>query len=331
MHVVPAVKYTWRRPSIQRPYRCGRLITMQADTPIIECIPNFSEGRDPHIIGRIVQAIAAVDGVRVLDTASDADHNRTVVTFVGPADGVLQAAFKGVRVASQLIDLNTHEGQHPRIGAADVVPLVPLSAVTMAQCVALSHRLARRIGDELGLPVYLYEHSATRPERRNLADLRRGGYEALIERIAQPQWLPDAGPAQAGPAGAVVVGARNPLIAFNVYLNTDDVLIAKQIARRIRQSSGGMIGVRALGLLVRGKAQVSMNIVDVEAAPLHVVVQRIAQEAATLDTRIDHSEVIGLLPLQTLLQSAAVSLHLPRIDRAQVLDWALHEPPITNA
>lgn len=204
---------------------------------LIECVPNFSEARRPEVIDQIVSAINSVEGARLLDRSSDLDHNRTVLTFAGPPEAVEEAAFRAIKTASELIDLNQHTGAHPRIGATDVVPFVPLSNVTMEECVALAKRLGQRVGSELSLPVYLYEAAATRPERANLENIRKGQYERLTTEIeSDPNRAPDFGPAKLGAAGATVIGARNPLIAFNIYLTTDDVSIARKIAKAIRHS-----------------------------------------------------------------------------------------------
>src|SRR5512141_2752985 len=210
-------------------------------TTLIECIPNFSEARRPEVIDQIVAAIKSVEGARVLDCSSDMDHNRTVVTFAGPAFSVEEAAFRAIKTAAELINLDQHTGEHPRIGATDVCPFVPLSDATMEECVAIAKRVGERVGSELGIPVYLYAAAATRPERANLENIRRGQYEGLKAEIeTHPERKPDFGPAKLGTAGATVLGARNPLIAFNVYLTTSDVDVAKKIAKAIRQSSGGL-------------------------------------------------------------------------------------------
>ncbi len=209
--------------------------------PLVECIPNFSEARRPEVVEEILSAIRAVAGVRVLDHHSDLDHNRTVVTYVGAPEAVEEAAFQGIRIAATRINLDKHIGAHPRIGATDVVPFVPIAGVTMQECVEMARRLGKRVGEELHIPVYLYEEAATRPERQNLENIRKGQYEGLKEEIAsQPSRAPDFGPAKPGTAGATVIGARQPLIAFNAYLTTDEVPIAQKIARAIRQSSGGI-------------------------------------------------------------------------------------------
>jgi len=293
---------------------------------IVECVPNFSEGRRQPVIDAIVAAIAGVSGVRVLDVQSDADHNRTVVTFVGSPEAVVEGAFQGIATAAQLIDLNHHRGEHPRIGAADVVPLVPVRGVTMEECVALARQLGRRVGEELGIPVYLYEEAATRPDRRNLADIRRGEYEGLKEEIlTNPDRAPDFGPARLGPAGATVIGARTFLIAYNVFLTTDNVEIARRIAQAVRHSSGGLRYVKALGLLVDGKAQVSMNLTDFRRTPVHRVVEMIRREAARYGVSIERSELIGLIPQQALLDAAQWYLQLDGFTPDQVLENRLQE------
>ncbi len=277
---------------------------------IVECVPNFSEGRRLEVVEAIVAAIASTPGVKVLHRTSDYDHNRSVVTFAGAPEAVLAGAFAGVRVASELIDMDAHSGAHPRLGAADVVPFVPIRGVSLQDCVELAHRLGQRVAHELGIPVYLYEAAAQRPERRNLADVRRGEYEGLKVSIHTPERAPDYGAPQVGKAGAVVIGAREVLIAFNVFLNTTDVKVAQAIARAIRQSSGGLVGVKALGLLVDGRAQVSMNLTDYRRTPLHRVVEMIRSECLRYGVAIARSELIGLLPEDALLDAAAWYLQL---------------------
>ena len=236
---------------------------------LIEAVPNFSEGRRADVVDAIAAAIQA-PGVSLLDRTSDADHNRSVLTVAGPPQAVVEGLFRAVMMAAaQRINLFEHRGAHPRLGATDVVPLVPLRNITLTECAALATALGRRIGEELGLPVYLYEAAATRPDRRNLADVRRGEFELLVKEIGCPYRAPDFGPARVGPAGAVIVGARPFLIAFNIYLRTDDVRVAKAIAHAIRERDGGLPGVKALGLLVGGQAQVSINLVDSTRTPLH--------------------------------------------------------------
>jgi glutamate formiminotransferase len=288
---------------------------------IVECVPNFSEGRRREIIDEIVGALASVEGVRVLDVQSDADHNRSVVTMVGEPEAVEEAAFRGIQRAARLIDMDQHQGEHPRMGATDVVPFVPIAGVTMAGCVEMARRLGERVGRELSIPVYLYEEAASRPERRNLADVRRGEYEGLkVEIETDPHRAPDFGPARMGKAGATAIGARPPLVAFNVYLNTDDVTIAQAIARAVRHSSGGLRYVKALGLLVEGRAQVSMNLTDYRQTPIYRVVEMIRREAARYGLTIASSEVVGLIPNEALVDAARFYLQLDGFSPDQILE-----------
>jgi glutamate formiminotransferase/formiminotetrahydrofolate cyclodeaminase len=291
---------------------------------IVECIPNFSEGRRPEVIQAIREAIADISGVFVLDEHVDADHNRTVITFAGPPEPVLEAAYAAIAQAAQLIDLDQHEGQHPRIGATDVVPFVPISGVDMQDCVELAKRLGKRVGEELDIPVYLYEKAATRPERENLSKLRKGEYEGLKETIqSDPERAPDFGPARLGKAGATVIGARAPLIAYNVYLTTDDVSIAKKIARTVRQSSGGLPFVKAMGMSVAGRAQVSMNLTDYTQTSVDKVVEAIRSEAKSYGVDIHHSELVGLIPQLALIEAAQGYLQLTQFETDQVLETRL--------
>ncbi len=293
---------------------------------IVECVPNFSEGRREPIIQALIRAVRSVPGAMLLDRHSDPDHNRTVLTFAGEPEAVLQAAFAAIRAAAELIDLNHHQGEHPRIGATDVVPFVPIAGVTMQECVQLARRLGQRVGDELGIPVYLYEAAATRPERVNLENIRRGEYEGLKESIGRdPDRQPDFGPARLGPAGATVIGARQPLIAYNVYLHTEDVQIARRIARAVRHSSGGLRYVKALGMLVEGRAQVSMNLTDYRRTPVARVVEAIRREAARYGVAIHHSELVGLIPQQALIDAAQWYLQLDDFQPDQVLETRLQE------
>lgn len=293
-------------------------------TQLIECIPNFSEARRPEVIDQIVAAIQSVEDVKLLDRSSDLDHNRTVLTFAGSSFAVEEAAFRAIKTASELIDLNQHTGEHPRIGATDVVPFVPLNGATMEDCIAIARRLGERVGSELGIPVYLYEAAATRPDRTNLESIRKGQYEGLkVEIETNPERRPDFGPAKLGPAGATVIGARNPLIAFNVYLTTDDVDIARKIAKGIRHSSGGLRYVKALGLLVEGRAQVSMNLTHYRETPIARVVETIRREAQRYGVGIHHSELVGLIPQEALIDAAVWYTQLDGFDKAQVLEYRL--------
>ena len=293
------------------------------DRPLVECVPNFSEGRRPEVISAIVAAVESAE-VDLLDVSSDADHNRTVVTFSGPPAPVLEAAFRAVAAAAERIDLDAHHGEHPRIGAADVVPLIPLRGISLEACAGLAHQLGARIGAELALPVYYYEAAALRPDRVNLADVRRGGYETLkTDILTNPARLPDAGPATLGPAGAVLVGARGPLIAFNAYLDTADVEVARQLAVTIRASGGGLPHLKALGLLVNGRAQVSMNVVDFRQTSLFTIMERLRAEAAALGVRVVETELVGLIPQAALFNTALSYLQLPPDTRHRMLESRL--------
>lgn len=289
---------------------------------LVEAVPNFSEGRRADVIDAIANALQSA-GAHLLDRSSDWDHHRTVLTIAGSPDAVVEGLFRAIETAARHIDLFEQRGAHPRLGAADVVPLVPLRHITLEECAELARALGQRVGDELGLPVYLYEAAATRPERRNLADVRRGEFEGLITTIHTEERAPDFGPAQLGPAGAVIIGARPLLIAYNVFLESDDVTIAKRIARKIRASSGGFPGVRALGLLVNNQAQVSMNLVDYQQTSIHVVYDAITRLAEAYGVRVARSELVGLVPQEAMLQAAAHYLKLPNFSAANTIEGAL--------
>lgn len=293
--------------------------------PLIECTPNFSEARRPEVMDAIINAILAVPGVSVLDRHSDIDHNRTVVTMVGTPDAIEEAAFQSIKKAQELIDLNVHTGAHPRIGATDVVPFVPISEVTMVECVELARRLGKRVGEELSIPVYLYEEAATRPERQNLENIRKGQFEGLKEEIeTQVERRPDFGPAKLGTAGATVIGARAPLIAFNVYLTTSDIAIAQKIAKAVRNSSGGLRFVKGMGVLVEGLAQVSMNLTNFTKTPIPRVVEMVRREAQRYGVGIHHSELVGLIPQAALVDTAVWYTQLDEFDLEQILESRLY-------
>jgi len=294
--------------------------------PLVECIPNFSEARRPEVVEEILSTIRAVAGVRVLDHHSDLDHNRTVVTYVGSPLAVEEAAFQAISKAAERISLDEHTGAHPRIGATDVVPFVPIAGVTMQECIEMARRLGKRVGEELQIPVYLYEEAATLPERQNLENIRKGQYEGLKEEIAtQPGRAPDFGPVKLGPAGATVIGARQPLIAFNAYLTTDEVPVAQKIAKAIRHSSGGLRFVKAMGILVDGRAQVSMNLTDFHQTPIARVVELVRREAARFGVGIHHTELVGLAPQESLVDAAVWYLQLKQFEPDQVLETRLFE------
>ncbi len=296
---------------------------------LVECVPNFSEGRRPEVLDQIVGAMTAVEGARLLDKEMDADHNRAVVTIVGEPEAVLEAAFRGIAMASELIDLNGHEGEHPRMGAADVCPFVPVREVTMKDCVALAERLGERVGKELAIPVFLYEEAARRPERENLADVRKGQFEGLRDEIGtNPDREPDFGPNAIHPtAGAIAIGARPFLIAYNINLGTADLSVAKKIAKSIRHSGGGLRYVKAMGfgLKDRGIVQVSINMVNFKGTPLFRVFEMVRSEAARYGVPVVGSEVVGLVPVEALVDVADFYLRLENFDHGQVLENRLSE------
>jgi glutamate formiminotransferase/formiminotetrahydrofolate cyclodeaminase len=290
---------------------------------LVECVPNFSEGRRPEVVQDIRDAIAAVKGVTVLDVSSDESHNRSVITFVVPVESAVDAAFAGIAAARDHIDLNKHQGEHPRMGAADVVPFVPLEGTTMEQCVELARTLGERVASELEIPVYLYERAATRPERENLANVRRGQFEGIRDEMpTKPERAPDFGPSRVHPtAGAVAIGARPFLVAYNVYLgDASHLATAKQVARAVRGSSGGLRYVKALGLDVEGQAQVSMNLVDIAQTPVYRAYDMVKMEAAASGVATTWSEIVGLIPEQALFDAAARHLQLTNFDADQVLE-----------
>ncbi len=295
---------------------------------LVECVPNFSEGRNKEVISRITAEITGVRGVSLLNVDPGADTNRTVVTFVGSPEAVEEAAFRAIRKAAELIDMSVHKGEHPRIGATDVCPFVPVSEVTMAECVEMARRLGARVGEELGIPVYLYEHAATSESRRSLANIRQGEYEGLPQKLQDPAWQPDFGPARFNPkTGATVIGARQFLIAYNVNLNTRDKRLANRIALRIRETGtvkkdaqgspvvdergevvripGTLKAVRAVGWYIEeyGCAQISMNLLDYTVTPVHVAFEEVCRQAEALGLRVTGSELVGLIPRDAILEA----------------------------
>jgi glutamate formiminotransferase / formiminotetrahydrofolate cyclodeaminase len=290
-------------------------------TTLVECVPNFSEGRDKTKVDAIVDA-TKVDGVYLLDREMDADHNRCVITLVGEREQIQEAAIRGVGKAAELIDLNTHQGAHPRMGAADVVPFIPIEGVTLEDCVAMARHVGQQIWKRYQIPVYLYEAAATTPERQNLESIRRGQFEGIRAEIAtNPARKPDFGDPRVHPtAGATVVGARKFLIAYNIFLNTPDVEIAKKVAKAVRFSSGGMRFVKGAGFLVRGLAQVSMNLTDFEQTPIHRVFELVKREAARYGVAPVSSEIVGLIPKKALEQAAEWFLQVENFDSSLVLE-----------
>src|SRR5450759_4108428 len=293
---------------------------------LIECIPNVSEGRRPAIVAAMADAIRGVSGVRLLDYSSDASHNRSVFTLVGDSAGVERAVLALFERAIADIDLRTQRGEHPRLGAVDVVPFVPIEGVTMADCVALATRVGAEVAARFGVPVYLYEEASANPARKNLEDIRRGEFEGLAAKMATPGWAPDFGPAAPHPsAGASVVGARMPLIAYNINLATDRLDVAKKIAAAIRQSSGGYRFVKAMGipLAERGIVQVSMNLTNYEKTPIFRVFETVKREAARYGVAVLESEIVGLVPSAALAATAEHYLQLAGFSAAQVLEYKL--------
>src|SRR5213082_3226007 len=281
--------------------------------PLVECVPNFSEGRNTATLEALRAALTSVPGVRLLDVQADASHNRSVFTFVAPPEAALEAVLRAMRVATERIDLTKHTGEHPRMGATDVVPFIPLRDVTMDQCVTLARRLGERAAAELRIPIYLYAQAAVRLERERLPDIRKGEFEGLRERIGTaPAADPDFGPRRIHPtAGATAVGARPFLVAFNIYLDTPDVAVAKEIAKRIRTSSGGLPAVQASGFEVGGQAQVSMNLLDIDTTPPAAVYAAVEAEARARGVAVTKSEVVGLVPERAILGAGAAALRLP--------------------
>ena len=293
-------------------------------TPLIECVPNFSEGRNPETVRLIAESIAAVRSACVLDTHIDPDHNRSVITFVASPEHVVEAAVNAVRRASELIDMRTHLGEHPRLGATDVLPFVPVREVTMDDCVRVAHEAGKIIARELSIPVYFYEHAALRPERVNLEDVRRGALELLREQIATtPERAPDVGLARVhDSAGAIAVGARPFLIAFNVILRSSEIDVARQIARKIRARNGGLPFLKALGfrLHTRGLVQVSMNLVNYEVTGMSAAFDAVQREADLLGVEIESTEIVGLIPQNALDREAAYFTKLENFSDAKILE-----------
>jgi glutamate formiminotransferase len=290
---------------------------------LIESVPNFSEGRREEIVKQIVREAEETDDVWVFDWSMDHDHNRSVITIVGDPQAVGDAVVKMSKKATELIDLTHHTGEHPRMGAVDVIPFVPIKGTTMDECIELSKEVGKRIGEELKIPVYLYERSATKPQRENLADIRKGEFEGFFEKIKSPEWVPDFGPDEVHPtAGVVAVGAREYLIAFNVNLGTNDIKIAEAIAKAVRNSSGGYRFVKAIGVDLREKGivQVSMNMTNYKKSPLYRVFETIKSEADRYGVKVVGSEIIGMIPMDTLLQTAKFYLKIDDITDDKVIE-----------
>jgi glutamate formiminotransferase len=295
---------------------------------LIEAIPNISEGRRPEVVDALAAAVGAVPGVRLLDRSSDASHHRTVLTFAGPPDAVREAALVLYEQALAAIDLRGHKGEHPRLGAVDVCPFVPLDGATMADCVALARQVGEQVARRHDLPVYLYEEAATTAARRNLEDIRRGEFEGLATKMAAPEWAPDFGPATPHPtAGATVIGARMPLIAYNINLATDRVEVAKRVAAAVRHSSGGLRYVKAMGVMLEDRrlAQVSMNLTNYEKTPIPRVFEFVRREAARYGVGVLESEIVGLVPQAALLAAAEYFLQIEGFTPDLVLEHRLRQ------
>jgi glutamate formiminotransferase len=295
---------------------------------IIECVPNFSEGARKDVIDDIVSAVSEAKGAQVLDISSDADHNRSVLTMVGDEQGLKDAILILFEKAIEHIDLTKHKGEHPRMGAVDVVPFVPIKGVTMDDCIALSKEIGALVANKFDIPVYLYEESASSPERESLPKIRKGQFEGFFEKIKQPEWKPDFGPQEVHPtAGVVAIGARMFLIAYNVYLSTDNVEIADKIAKAIRHISGGLRYVKALGMMIeeRKLTQVSINLVDYQKTPIYRVFELIRAEARRYGVHIVDSEIVGMVPSEALIDTAQYYLQLAGFSSSQVLENKLAE------
>lgn len=291
---------------------------------MIECVPNFSEGRSPAVIERLTRSLKRIKGVILLDRHVDADHHRSVLTFAGTAEAVGQAAFSAVEAAKELISLVKHSGEHPRVGAADVVPFVPLHDSRIEECIQLANAVGERIGKELDVPVFLYEEASSRSHRKYLEQIRRGGLEGLTTRMqSDPQWIPDFGPSVPHPtAGVVVVGAREPLIAFNVLLDTPNISVAQDIAKTIRTSGGGLPSLKALGiyLAARGRVQVSMNLTNFRETSLQGAFEAVKREATQRGVNILESELVGLVPQEALERVDVASLQCANLGPDQVIE-----------
>jgi glutamate formiminotransferase/glutamate formiminotransferase/formiminotetrahydrofolate cyclodeaminase len=296
---------------------------------IVECVPNFSEGRNEATVRALIDAVRAVPGVALLDHTMDADHHRAVLTFAGEPGRVAEAAFQAVQAAAARIDLRAHQGEHPRVGATDVVPFVPIRGVTMRDCIELAKTVGRRIGEELKIPVFLYDQATTRPDHARLETIRLGGLAGLEHRMeTNPEWTPDFGPPRLHPtAGATVVGARRILVAFNVNLGTNDLSIAQAVAKAVRQSNGGLAHVKAIGvpLASRQHVQVAMNLVNIDETPVHVAFEAVRQEAERRGVSVTGSELIGLVPREAALQAEAQGNRIISFDPSKILETRLEQ------
>lgn len=294
---------------------------------VIECVPNISEGKRKEIIEEIIGNLKKLN-IKLLDYSSDEDHNRTVITFVGDKENIVKGAVQVAKDAARLIDLRAHRGTHPRMGAVDVIPFIPVKNVTMKDCVDISKQTAKIIGEEVGIPVYLYAESATKESHRLLPEIRKGEFEGFFEKIKDPEWVPDYGPKEVNPtAGVTAVGAREFLIAYNINLNTNDVNVARKIARSIRESSGGLryIQAKEMKLEERGCVQVSVNILNYKKAPIYRVFELVRMEAERYGVSVLESELVGLMPMKAALESLSFYLQFPDLNEDQILEMKIYE------
>lgn len=295
---------------------------------IVQCVPNFSEGVDKLLIEKIIDEIRKVEGTKLMDYSMDKDHNRCVTTFIGTPEAVEEAAFNACKKAAELIDMSKHKGEHPRMGATDVIPLIPIAEVTMEECIEMSKRLGKRIGEELGISVFLYEKSASAPHRENLASVRKGQYEGMNEKMKDESWKPDFGPDMLNvKSGVTAVGARMPLVAFNVNLDTNNLEIANKIARSVRGRNGGFTSCKALGVEIKERniVQVTMNMVDYASTPLYRVFDMIEREAKRYGVNVIGSEIIGLVPMMALINCADYYLRIENFREDQILEKRIYE------
>jgi glutamate formiminotransferase / 5-formyltetrahydrofolate cyclo-ligase len=325
---LPRVNATSALNAASAPRTLVEFFVIKSSMPIIESVPNISEGRRPEVIARLIDRVRAT-GVRVLDHSSDASHNRTVLTLAGDAESLKSGILALFAESIEAIDLRSHRGEHPRLGAVDVVPFVPIEGTTLADCVALAKEVGAAVAERFGVPVFLYEEASVNPARKNLEDIRRGEFEGLAAKLSQPEWAPDFGPAAPHPsAGASVIGARMALIAYNINLNTDRLDVARKIAAAIRHSSGGLRHVKAMGVKLesRNLVQVSMNLTNYEKTPMFRVFELVKREAARYGVAIVESEIVGLVPSAALVSSAEFYLQLERFDEGQILETRLRQP-----
>ena len=296
---------------------------------LVECVPNFSEGRNKETVDKIVSAIRSIEGVKILDQEMDPDHNRSVVSFIAPPDAARKAAFEGIKKASELIDMTKHHGEHPRFGASDVIPFIPISDVSMKDCVEISRKLGEQVGKDLNIPVYMYGNSALLEARRNLEDIRNKNfqYEELSKSIGDDKWKPDYGPSLVGRAGASIIGSREALIAYNVNLNTTNLETGKKIARALRAKDGGLTFVKSLAFFIKEKnmVQISMNLTNFSKTPVYRAFELVRLEALRYGITVSESEVVGLIPMEAIVEASRYYLQLNSFKSNQILEVRMME------